>query len=112
MAHSRTLQLLRIALASLLVAYLLPWAGVPLVSRVSALGQHATRTTGLPLHASPNPSGAANAYPLNLTFDADPQPVGTPPTNSTFEAPPATVGTPPTNADFAQAPSIAGTPPA
>src|SRR5712692_3939393 len=112
MAHSRTVKLLRIALVSLLVVYLLPWIGSPLVARVSAFGSHATRTTALPLRAGPTPSGAASAYPLNETFDADVQPTGTPPTNYTFEAPPQTAGTPPTNSDFSQPPGIAGTPPA
>ncbi len=45
-------------------------------------------------HAVPTPSGAEPAYPLNHTFDADVQSVGTPPPNSDFEAPGYSTGTP------------------
>jgi RHS repeat-associated protein len=62
------------------------------------------------LRATPTASLAEPAYPLNHTFDADIQSVGTPPTNSDFEAAGSSVGTPPTNSNFSSAASDAGVP--
>ncbi|HXK36832.1 MAG TPA: DUF6531 domain-containing protein, partial [Candidatus Paceibacterota bacterium] len=61
--------------------------------------------------ADPLPSGAESAYPLNHTFDADVQLVGTPPANYEFEAAGYTVGDPPTNHDLEAPAQDAGTPP-
>ncbi len=57
------------------------------------------------LRGEPTASGAEPAYPLNHAFDADIQPVGTPPTNSGFETAAYPVGTGPTNSDFSTGPS-------
>jgi RHS repeat-associated protein len=61
--------------------------------------------------ADPLPSEADAAYPLNHTFDAAGQPIGSPPPNSDFETPGYAIGSPPSNYDL-EAPAVdAGTPP-
>lgn len=111
MLHSRAARLAQLAFVTLLLIVVVSLLGSsPLVPLVSATGHKAARPVSGHFVATPTASGAANAYPLNETFDADPQPVGTPPANSSFESPVQNVGTPPTNSDFSAAPTVAGTP--
>ncbi|HLC23193.1 MAG TPA: hypothetical protein VJL08_01985, partial [Dehalococcoidia bacterium] len=79
---------------------------LPLVVALALLFAPAPRT-----QAVPTPSGAEPAYPLNHTFDADIQSVGTPPPNSGFEAPGYSTGTPPANYDLSAPAQDVGTPP-
>jgi hypothetical protein len=111
MLHARAARLAQLAPVTLLTVLILPLLGSsPLVSLASAAGHRAAKPVAGHFVSSPTVSGAANAYPLNETFDADPQPTGTPPANSGFEAPAQNAGTPPTNSNFSSAPAIAGTP--
>jgi RHS repeat-associated protein len=80
--------------------------GVPLVIALVLLLGPASR-----IQADPSPSGADPAYPLNHTFDADIQPVGTPPANADFESASYPVGDPPGNHDLEDPAQDAGTPP-
>ena len=83
--HRARFQPRRFALLGMLVGILLL---PPLVFHVDTL------------RGEPTASGAEPVYPLNHTFDADVQSIGTPPTNATFDATAEVVGDPVTNHDF------------